>query len=224
MKSVVLTVALMTVSPAMAQRQVEAQSGSLIGVPKRARFPEVSGLSAVDRGRVVMAQFARCTVDRSRSRVDRVLAMPIGKAYWREMSALSSPECLAHGGIKFKSDVMRGALFTELWQRKEAEGGVDTALRRVDASADDGGPGQMNAYMLQFADCVIAADRSAVVSVLKAPTASSAQNEAYKSLLPRLGPCFPSGGKLTLSKPILEGVLAEALYRGPAALSDTKAQ
>ena len=73
--------------------------------------------------------------------------------------------------------------------------------------------------LLWFADCIVKRDRPAANDVIVRQVGSRAQDEAYARLMPDLGPCLPQGQQVKFSKPILEGVLAEALYRAPAAAS-----
>jgi hypothetical protein len=219
-----IAIALFGSDAAYAQRAIERDTGSNIPVPKRARIPE-SG-SKAERGNVVMREFARCTIDRMPGKVATLLAMPLGREYDKAMRQVVSEECLSAGEISFKPILLRGALFTELWQRRmlaESKGKTwGPVLPAYDLSApiaDAGAETKQQQGLLWFADCIVKRDRPAANDVIVRQVGSSAQDEAYARLMPDLGPCLPQGQQVKFSKPILEGVLAEALYRAPAATS-----
>ena len=209
-------------APAHAQRAYEKETGSNIPIPKRAQIPEKG--SDAEQGRVVMAEFARCTLDREPAKVAKLLGQPLGHAYVAAMQDLVSDECLAAGQITFQPILLRGALFTELWRRRviaEAKGQTwEPVLPVYDLSTPITDPDpavQRQAGLLWLGDCIVKRDRAAANDVVVRPTASKAQSEAYSRLIPNLSPCLPQGQQVTFSKPILEGALAEALYRAPAA-------
>jgi hypothetical protein len=218
-----LAVALFGGDAAYAQRAIERDTGSNIPVAKRAQIPERG--SKAQRGNVVMREFARCTIDRMPGKVATLLAMPLGPEYDKVMRQVVTDECLSTGEIRFKPILLRGALFTELWQRRmlaESKGKAwAPSLPAYDLSAPigDADAETKQQGLLWFADCIVKRDRPAANDVIVHQVGSKAQDEAYARLMPNLGPCLPQGQQVKFSKPILEGVLAEALYRAPAAVS-----
>ena len=83
----------------------------------------------------------------------------------------------------------------------------------------------MQYALLYLADCVIKRDAQDAGDVVLLPTASKAQEASFKKLIPNLGPCLVQGQKIAFSKPIIEGILAEVLYRGtvePAPVAENK--
>jgi hypothetical protein len=209
---------------AYAQRSVEIDTGSNIPVPKRARVPERGSMA--ERGNIVMREFARCTIDKKPGKVAALLAMPLGGEYDKAMRQVVTDDCLSAGEIRFQPILLRGALFTELWQRRvlaeskskpwgPALPAYDLNAPMVDADAK----AQLQQSLLSFGDCIVKRDRPAANDVVVRQVGSKSQDEAYARLMPDLGPCLPQGQQVKFSKPILEGVLAEALYRAPAATS-----
>lgn len=83
----------------------------------------------------------------------------------------------------------------------------------------------MRYALLYFGGCVVKRDMQDARSVVLLATASKEQNVALKQLIPNLGACLMQGQKIAFSKPIIEGILAEVLYRGtvePVAPAESK--
>lgn len=209
--------------PAGAQRRTEAETGSLVPVPRRARIADTSTLSDKDRGRVTMAAFARCTVDRHNSQVATALSLPAHELAAASLARLADDECLDAGQMRFQSVPFRGALFVELYRRRaEAEArhsawrlpvvpfNAQQSIELTNQQAAE------QVALLAFAACVAERDPAGAKAVVMGPTVSKVQDAAIASLVPHLGPCLPSGQKITLGKIVLEGALGEVLYRGLA--------
>ncbi|MDQ2893598.1 MAG: hypothetical protein M3R64_11000 [Pseudomonadota bacterium] len=210
------------VGSASGQRKVESDTGSHIAIPQRARIPDAPGLTVDDRARIAMAEFARCTVDRRAIAMRRVLSLPIEKLDGSVWMPLADTECLASGEMRFQPRIMRGALFSELVRRRAVEtarGGAWTfPVMPYDAVAladPANRVTQLDAALLAFADCVVKRDPVGAQAVIVAPTATEAESVAIAALAPNLGPCLPAGQTIKLSRSILEGAVAEILYRVP---------
>jgi hypothetical protein len=150
--------------------------------------------------------------------------MPLGPEYSRALTKMVGPDCLWDGELRFKAIIIRGAMFTELWRRRviaesrgKPWGPVLPAYVFADVPMDASPAIKQQAALLWLGDCIVKRDRAAASEVLLQPIGSKAQRQAYTRLNPNLGPCLPEGMKLTFSKSILEGALAEALYRAPTA-------
>jgi len=218
--------------PAM-QRRTEKETGSNIPVPRRARIPEDSTLKRA-QVRLVLNEFVRCAVDRQASRLEAALAT-LDDGFNTVGAVLSTNECLESGQMKFKAVALRGPLFAELYRRKaaaEAKGrSWGPAVTRVNLAAKpETDIAKEHLGLMGFAHCVVESDRAGAQAAVLAPTASDAQNAAIAALAPKLGPCLPQGSSVRLGKDVLEGGLAEVLYRGvvptpaaePAAASGAK--
>lgn len=186
-----------------------------------AEISDKRSLSDMDRGRIAGAEFARCVAKRLPKRVDAALALPTAEAYQGAMAKLATNDCLANGKLRFNGGVLRGALFVELVRERsdaEARGSAWTRpFVPLDVKAQVERPEIQQAFLLRFADCVVRRSPEAARNVVLLPTASAAQEAALKQLRPDLGPCFPAGMTAKISKAMLEGALAEVLYRTPAA-------
>lgn len=208
--------------PGFAQRATESEN--LFQVPKRAVISDEQGYSVADRGRIAMAQFARCVVDRRSAQLQRVLSMPLGPQYDRQLNSMATDQCLGNGQLSFNAVLFRGALFAELWRRRAAAdrdgqkwGPVFDSINWSTPIADDATASVKVQFALQlFADCIVKRDRPTASEVVLLPIASKAQNDAYARLTPILGSCLPKGQQVKFNKPTLEGILAEVLYRSPA--------
>lgn len=221
-----------TAAPVFAQRQLEQQTGSRVGQPRAARIPDRVGISEIDRGHIVMAEFARCTLDRNQARVAAVLAMPVEGKLAAAYNQIVSNNCLSSGEIKFNTRLLRGALFAEIWRRQRdddagvwADGGKPKPIdfEAIPATISDGI--RQHYGLLMLADCIIKAGASDAGELVAAPIGGEQQALAYEKVKPLLGPCVDDGSSVTLSKQILEGALAEVLIRTVAAPSQApKAQ
>ena len=211
---------------ASARSQTEMETGSNIPIPKRARIPDdVKG--DANRGRIVAAEFARCTIARNPNGVARAIDLPPVSA-GNALAALATSECLDSGQITIPRRLMRGAIFVELYRVRAAKK-VDIAVPRPldlsNAILPEFQQDRMQYALLYLGDCVIKRDVQDARDVVLLPTASKAQDASFKKLIPNLGPCLMQGQKVAFSKPIIEGVLAEVLYRGtvePAPVAENK--
>ena len=139
--------------------------------------------------------------------------------------SLADDECLASGQIRFKAIILRGAIFTELYRRRisgtspfAAPTGVPAPYNSLAPAVEDE-DGKLQMALLAFADCVVQHDRADASAMVVAPTASQVQNTSLVALRSALGPCLPQGQQITLSRPVLEGSIAEILYREPGQVS-----
>nr|WP_295667160.1 hypothetical protein [Sphingomonas sp.] len=219
---------------AVAQVNTELETGSIIPIPRRATIDDRPGLSEVDRFRLAMSEFARCTVDRKSVRIAQLLRLPADKINGASMVPLADDQCLSSGEMKFNALLLRGALFVELYRRRSAAEARGQAWRLpatpFDSKASVSPSSNTDAThlgLLAFADCVVTRDPVTTRGLVKAPTTSKAQDAAFAVLSPNLGPCLLQGQKIKLGKMILEGALGEILYRGtvqsmPQASKETK--
>jgi hypothetical protein len=213
---------LLAATPALAQHGVEMETGSHIPVPQRARIPDGSRISDVNRSRIAMSEFARCAVDRNRAGVQHALRLPFGDSYDHAVSSLATDECLAGGMMKFKVTLFRGALFTELYRGRDyaqKHGQAwNVSFAKISLDQDPlAHPSQDAAQwraLMSFGYCVVGRDEANARAAILLPTASAPQEAALRALGPSFNTCLPVGTTLTFSKPIIEGVLAEVLYRG----------
>ena len=217
-----IALALFGASPVFAQRETEIETGSHIPVPAKARISDDSHLADADRGRVVLAEFARCTVASNRAAVERVLRLPLDTKYEHSVTNLARSGCLGNGMMKFSTKLFRGALFTELYRsrdyaQKHGES-WNASFEKISLEQNPlTHPSQealQRLILMDFANCVIGRDGVNARASIMLPTASAPQEAALRALSPSFNACFPAGVSVTFSKPIIEGILAEVLYRG----------
>lgn len=199
-----------------AQAQTETDTGSLIPVPKRARIQE-DAKDQVDAARVTASDFARCVVARNPKGVARAIGLPPGPAASTAMTALATSECLDSGEMTIPQRLMRGAIFVELYRVRESKKVNIAPPQPLDLDnpiLPEFQQDRMRYALLYFGGCVVKRDERDARGIVLLKTASPAQNDAFKAILPNLGPCLVSGQKIAFSKSIIEGILAEVLYRG----------
>jgi hypothetical protein len=176
-------------------------------------------LSKASLARVELAKFARCTIDRAPREVARVLDMPEGPESRTATTILAGNSCHSARDAVFGEKEFRGALFVELYKRRVAAGGATPTLAGFDADAvmteGDAETQRFNG-LLWFADCVVKRDAAAARDVVLSAIGSEAQVGAYQRLTPHLGPCLVEGAQVRFTRGVLEGALAEVLYRTPA--------
>ena len=207
-------------SAGRAQVHSETDTGSHLAHPERARIPDTG--TAPERSRITLAAFARCTVDHSPVRLTRLLRLPASESDSRAWGALAEDDCLSSGEMRFKAIVLREAIFTELYRRR-VSGSASARAHLVAAAPYDpastsatAGDAALVSSLLAFAACVVNENRKDARAMVVAPTASAAQNAALAALRPSLGMCLPPGQQISLARPVLEGSIAEVLYREPA--------
>lgn len=219
---VIILISLWTV-PVVAQRQTESETGSHILIPRRARIPDPA-LSAFDRGRIAIDEYARCLIDSKLSRVVQVLALEPGEEYDRAVGKLVIDTCLESGSMKFKSLAIRGPLFAELFRRRladEARGKSWSAsvspidLKALSPAAS--GMQGLHYWMMDFGKCAVDQNPSVAKQIVLEHPATKGQDEAISALAPKLSACLSQGSSIKLDKASLQAMLAEVLYRGVVA-------
>lgn len=196
------------------------ETGSRIA-PLRAKIPAESQLSKFDQGRLVMAQFAGCLLNRMAGKIGEALTQVGDKQVnFALLETVNHSDCLSSGQIRFQVPVVRDALFVELFRRRDG-GSTAFKLPAYDLSEISARPdmGAVHLWMIDFASCVVERDRSASRLFVLAPVASAAERTAFEGLKPSLGPCVTAGDEIDLNFAVIKGALAEILYRG--AMSST---
>lgn len=213
-----LIAAALCVTSSAVWAQKEIDTGSHISVPRRAEIPQ--DRNKEDTSRIVMRDFARCTYARYSKQVASAVMLEPGTE-GAALSKISKSECLNSGTIKFAASVMRGALFGELFRRREQASDVWTlpvtplALSEVPKPTD---PVEVrnNFLMLYLAQCIHQSAPEQMRQVVMQPVVSESQEQAFGTIIPLLGQCLPQGMTLKLNRMTLESAFAEYLYRSQA--------
>ena len=198
-------------------RTREAEIGSLITRPAAVEIAD-HGYTPEQRGRVAMAQYARCKFGRTPRRVSEYLQLPTAESL-ANVHRLATEDCLVSGELKFQSSQMRGYLFGEMYRLHEGMPPQDwkypiTPLDLVNSPADDAQRDlRVNFMLLTMTDCLHKADPALVRDVVLNAPASIKQKAAYRSLIPKLSACVPKGMNFELSRSVIESAFGEYLYR-----------
>ena len=198
----------------------EAELGSLIARPKAVEIAD-HGYTAEQRGRVAMAQYARCIFGRTPRRVSENLRLPPADSM-ANVHKLATADCLVSGEMKFQSSQMRGYLFGEMYRFHEAMPPQNwtypiTPLDLTNTPpADAPREVRVNFMLLTMTHCLYLADPSVVRSIITNAPASPGQKAAYRILIPKLGPCVPKDMTFELSRSVIESTFGEYLYRSLA--------
>lgn len=213
--------------PAWGQARLETETGSLIRQPRQARIPDKIGLSDAERGRVAAEEFADCVVERRKDDVAQLLGALYGSADERRaLKRMAVDRCLFSGQLTMPSSLMRGAVFRSLYKKDfgDRSPGLAPAAPNYSVYVNDptSNGGAVQILMLDFASCVIRADVNGARGLLLAQAASEKETQAFSSLVPFMGACFPKGKSAQLSKSTVMAVIAEAMYReAQAGMTDT---
>jgi hypothetical protein len=173
-------------------------------------------------GRLTMEAFGACIVSRSKGRVGKFIDMRVDDPgyhdYMKNLFDRAEDQCLSQGRLQFYDTNLRGALFQALYTQEFKASALDLAA--VQSSGyrqlypETLSPAARNAVALeQFGECVARADPQNVRGLLRALAGSSQESALFGVLAPRFGACVPQGEKLTFSKVVLKGALAEGIYR-----------
>ena len=159
-----------------------------------------------------------------------ILAVAPGSEAERALLSWIVPGCVMniHGmGFDYQPQMLRGAIAEEvlrLGDNNRSDGrrmrwvAPFSGLTEADIGAlDERGRAALQA--LDLAQCIEAAAPDAVAALLNTRPTDAPEERAFQALSPHLGPCLPAGAQITISRPLLRGVLAEAAYRAAYAAS-----
>lgn len=222
----------MKIFPLAASVMLIAHVGSAAGhaqsrvADPAAKLPSSVGEIAVknaDAVRVLNA-YAACVVKTNRRGVERALSTASGApGSDPAMLKLMTQDCLDSGELRFKPSLIRGAFFEQLYrtdavllkiQDLKAAPSVDY---RLGAPMPYSNGLTLHLGLMDFADCVVRAVPASAQSLVLSRVASSQETNAFADLSPRFRSCLTDGVELEFSRPVLRGVVAEALYRVSAA-------
>ena len=221
--------ALSTLSPALAQREVQASNAD----PYRSTI-QSQARNAADRigqqsstrdvlppaeraqAQAVMRGFAQCVVRGDPASAKAVMMTTAGSAEERAIfmkMASSRARCLPKGQLRMKGNWMRGALAEQLYLQSypapvTTAAQPDAPLPTTATSSKDG---PYHAY----ADCVVARNAPAADAVVRAQPGSTQEKTALGQTMPTLSSCLAGGEgeQHAVDRAMLRGYLAESLYR-----------
>lgn len=222
MKAAAALVMLPGISPvgAAAQPPRVKYFGSEILRPRKAAIPDTA-MPQEAKGRYVLSQFASCLIDTHPKQVSTALSAKPGNDYAAlnnvALGYTDADSCLFDGEVRFHPQLLRGALFGELFRRHLAGRDVGVAIEPLDFTQPlpAGAPELAAAHfgLLALADCIALQDADSVRTIVVSRTASRDQEAAYARIVQIIGSCVPQGSKLAITRSVLEGTFGEYLYR-----------
>jgi hypothetical protein len=180
-----------------------------------------------DEADTTMDRFARCLVFshwRHVAAEHYVRAIPDGPAFMEAGGRLATPDCVPRSPnyrieMRFKPNLLRAALFGALYQRDfwRPPAHEITVVAPLQIAAEFDGPAEdiPKAVIFQrvIGDCTARAAPGEVHVLLMSRVASGGEKEALDRIMPHLAGCLPAGHRMAFSRPVLRGLLAEALYK-----------
>ena len=199
------------------------------------RAAPAAKLSPVDDARATMRTYVACIVKDARGggnvhkRLVAFLSTSPGSAAGRAAGLkLSTPDCLGQARtttsyvsqLRFQPDLLRGEVFRALYLQRLAQPSKPS-VQPAEIAAGWASKGDEAAMIRRFGDCVVDVDRINAAAAINSDVVSPAETDAYRALNPALAQCISPGQTLHFSRAVLEGALAEGLYRqatgnGPA--------
>lgn len=206
-------VALAALAPARAQ-----EIGSHIKTFEPANVPDSIHLTDLDRARMTFDAYTACLMQRSARALKSALNLAVDDpAYKRTVENLAVEDCLRAGELKFPVGMMRGGFYVALYRRDFARKNPplgNAPLFPYSDFANSGSPAvREHDRLIAFADCAVHKDPAASRALVLGPTASKQELAAFTVLSPSLMACTPRDGSVHFFKPMLYGLIAEALYR-----------
>ncbi len=210
---------------ALAMSAAAASALAPVAVNAQARIDHSAAVSTRDlspggQARDTMNRYAECIVKMHAAAVRRALAQPTYEGANAQLARLAGGECLAGGDLIMGESLFRGAIYRALYIR---DFGRLSAL-----PGGDGALPQADDPMLVFGDCVARLDAEQTRAFVVARPASVEESDAVAKLGPSFGRCLAPGNQARFSKTVLQGALAEALYKRtsatavPAELAEVK--
>lgn len=203
--------AVVFIAPAVAACGLAPASVGAQALPNPAARVSTRDISAGAQARDTMNRYAECIVKLRAAPVRRALSQPTEGAVYAELTKLAQGECLANGQLRMGPGLFRGAIYRALYIR---DFGPDGALPASDVTL--AAPEQP---MQVFGNCVASLDPAETRAFVLAKPATPEEDEAVGKLGASFERCL-AGGDVRFSKSVLQGALAEALYKRSAAAAE----
>jgi len=199
---------------ALSSAAASAQTGTLINNhPAEVEERDVGDQNAARR---ITNDFAECVVRKYGRLAERSVAGSASTKSAHLMASLAAPECLSSGELRMPQALMRGAMFRALYIRsygRMAPVGQPVVINYAAELIPGDGLSQRMAALLPIASCMAQGNPTASRAFVLANAATKAEQAAINALRPALANCLPAQMTITFSKAVLQGMLAEALYR-----------
>lgn len=174
-----------------------------------------------ERARVALNGFALCRISDDRPEFEALVsANPVpklsDKAYWKFIRDNSAQNCLFDSDLTLTAELMSGAGFLAMLRLTYLRAENVPTLHAIDYASltDPNHPeGQHYIGTRSFAQCVVLAAPQQVAEMLFSRELGKSEADALVQVTPHLGPCLSQGREMTITRPLLFGWLAEAMYR-----------
>lgn len=198
-----------------------------------AEAPSGAAMTPVDRGRVVLRDYALCLIsrddrplvgDRTRPRIsdiDKFLSLsPLSREGSSAARVLNTERCVqtrdhqpSYVTLAFQPQLLRGAIFRAKFERAMARQPLPEFPEYNSAARWHFPPQDKFAVLQAIGECTVRANPEATRAAIESRVDSAEENRAYAALTPALSRCIPGSGEFTFSRALLESVFAEALYQ-----------
>ena len=190
-----------------------AEQGKSVLDPAPADRPNRK-MSDSDRARHMTNDFATCVVKSWPRQVERAVVLTPALSY-KALAKLATSECLVSGQLFIPNQLMRGAAYRALYIRDYRKQVPSPSVSVVDyaRTTDSDSYSQELGRLNSFGSCVARANPNAAHSLVLANAATSDEASAIDALRQNLADCLPGGTSVKFTKSVLQGLLAEVLYR-----------
>ncbi len=190
-------------------------AGSRLAV-EPAHAPSDTRMSDDDVARATTNAFAECLLKRNAGGVARAVALPPGAGSGEALAHLATDDCLNDGQLRIPRVLMRGAAYVAMYRRDY--GRQDAALREtpLDYAADIPPYAvglRQQAALRNYTSCVMRRNFADSRQFVLGRVGTQGERQAIAGLGPSLSACLPEGSTLKFSKSVIQGALAETLYR-----------
>ena len=175
-------------------------------------------LNQQDRARATLDQYARCMIKKQRATATKfVESPPWTETAKAELDRMVDERCLSTGELSFPADLLRGAVFQELYREKYSGGPPALPAAAIDFTDGAQGPlgdtAAVQVAMLQFGDCVARRDLPNSHALVLARPGTSQETSAINALLPDFAACLVQGSTWKITKSVMASIMSEVLYR-----------
>jgi hypothetical protein len=180
-------------------------------------------LRAANEAHETLRRFGSCLVSGAgTSREQKDLAaflrtLPEDPALTARAKKILRENCLYGTGaesalLRFSPSLLRGAIFRQLYLDHGRKLPAPVTPDDISSAWSHDGSGSFAASQ-RFGNCIVAADQQAAENFVRAKVASVEQDASLRAVMMRMSGCLTQGLTLQMSRVVLDGVLAEALYR-----------
>lgn len=196
--------------------------------------PQTRGLSE-DAEKVVMSskeaqrtmqRYSDCIVKRSAldDEVEAFLRQPADSpashgAAMKLVVPACMPRAVGQTEMRMQGPLFRGAIYEAMYRDRFAKRAPDfAAVPPLELAKEfDGEPAAQDTYFRVFGDCVARQASDVSHRLLLSSAGSAQESAALAAAQPTLGICLPKDQTLKFSRPVLRGIVAEAMVKLSAA-------